>query len=79
MQAVHLEPLLQALGWSQQDLDPSYPPAVGYGGTLHQVLVVRDLRRLRTLYYDSQGRHALCREHEWIAVRLTACVAPGIW
>jgi PhzF family phenazine biosynthesis protein len=79
LDAAHLEALLQALGWSADDLDPGYPPAVGFGGNQHPVLVVRELQRLRTLDYDFEVLQALCREQDWITVQLVAAVGPGQW
>lgn len=42
-----LSQLLDGLHRSVQDLDPDLPPAVGFGGNLHPVLVLRDLDRLQ--------------------------------
>lgn len=79
LHASHLEALLRALGWSAEDLDPDYPPAIGYGGNKHPVLVVRDLQRLRSLDYDFDVLQHLCREHDWITVQLVAPTGPGEW
>lgn len=79
LQTAHLESLLRALGWSADDLDPDHPPAIGFGGNKHPVLVVRNLERLRTLDYDFDALQALCREQDWITVQLVAPVGPGEW
>ncbi|MEW1952888.1 PhzF family phenazine biosynthesis isomerase [Terrabacter sp. NPDC080008] len=74
-----LEALLDALRWHQDDLDPSYPPAIGVGGNRHPVLVARDLRRLERLDYDFPTLQRLSREHGWITVQLVTPAGPGQW
>lgn len=74
-----LAPLLAALGWSSDDLDPRLPPAIGFGGNRHPVLVVRDLRRLAILAYDFESLQRLCREHDWVIVQLVAATGPRVW
>jgi PhzF family phenazine biosynthesis protein len=71
--------LLDALGWSAHDLDDALPPAIGYAGNKHPVLVVGNLRRLETLSYDFAALQRLCRAHEWITVHLVAATGPGTW
>ncbi len=77
--AEHRRALLQALRWSEADLDPDYPPAIGFGGNKHPVLVVRGLERLRALDYDYDVLQALCRAHDWITVQLIAATGPRTW
>ncbi|MFF0945483.1 PhzF family phenazine biosynthesis protein [Kocuria sp. CPCC 205300] len=79
LQVAHLDALLQALGWSEADLDPEYPPAIGFGGNKHPILVSRDPQRLRTLDYNFDALQALCREHQWITVQLITSTGPGTW
>lgn len=43
---------LAALGWTQDDLDLSIPPARAYAGAWHLVLAVADANRLDKLDYD---------------------------
>ena len=74
-----LDPLLAALGWSADDLDPDLPPAVGFGGNRHPVLVAGDLHRLATLTYDFDALQRLCRAHDWVTVQLVASTGPGTW
>ena len=71
--------LLDALGWSAHDLDSALPPAIGYGGNKHPVLVARTLRRLETLSYNFDALQRLCREHDWITVHLVAATGPRTW
>ena len=74
-----LTPLLAALRWSANDLDPDLPPAVGFGGNRHPVLVARDLRRLATLSYDFGALQRLCRAHGWVTVHLVVPTGEGAW
>lgn len=71
--------LLNALGWSRQDLDQDLPPAIGFGGNKHPVLVARHLRRLEALDYDFGALQRLCRAHDWITVQLVAQTGPRTW
>ena len=71
--------LLDALGWSAHDLDATLPPAIGYGGNKHPILVARNLQRLETLAYDFDALQRLCREHDWITVHLTVATGPRTW
>ncbi|NEC68792.1 PhzF family phenazine biosynthesis isomerase [Streptomyces sp. SID9727] len=43
---------LQALGWFRADLDPEFPPRIGYAGARHLILAVRTRARLADLAYD---------------------------
>ncbi|ANB04257.1 phenazine biosynthesis protein PhzF [Streptomyces ambofaciens] len=43
---------LQALGWSRADLDPEFPPRIGYAGAHHLILAARTRARLADLAYD---------------------------
>ncbi|MGQ4489724.1 PhzF family phenazine biosynthesis protein [Streptomyces sp. SAS_281] len=43
---------LQALGWSRADLDPEFPPRIGYAVARHLILAVRTRARLADLAYD---------------------------
>jgi PhzF family phenazine biosynthesis protein len=74
-----LAPLLEALRWSMDDLDPDLPPAVGFGGNRHPVLVAEDLERLATLSYDFDALQRLCRRHDWVTVQLVAPTGSGRW
>jgi PhzF family phenazine biosynthesis protein len=74
-----LAQLLAALGWSIHDLDPDLPPAVGFGGNRHPVLVAGDVHRLATLSYDFDALQRLCRAHDWVTVQLVASTGRGAW
>lgn len=44
--------VLEALGWSEADLDPAVPPARAFAGAWHLVLAARRPERLARLEYD---------------------------
>lgn len=71
--------LLACMGWTDADLDPRFPPQVGFGGNLHPVLVTRDLARLETLEYDFAALQQLCRAQNWITVQVVAATGVGQW
>jgi PhzF family phenazine biosynthesis protein len=50
---------LSALGWTQDDLDNSIPPARAYAGAWHLVLAVANAQRLAELNYDFERLKAL--------------------
>lgn len=74
-----LSELLEALQWSERDLDPTLPPAIGFGGNRHPVLVARELARLETLAYDFPTLQRLSREQGWVTVHLVVPTGPGRW
>lgn len=71
--------LLACLGWAAEDLDPRFPPGVGFGGNRHPVLVVADLARLVDLDYDFPALQRLCRDQAWVTVQLVAADGPRRW
>jgi PhzF family phenazine biosynthesis protein len=50
---------LSALGWTQNDLDVSIPPARVYAGAWHLVLAVNNAQRLAKLNYDFETLKAM--------------------
>ncbi|WP_374970577.1 PhzF family phenazine biosynthesis protein [Terrabacter sp. BE26] len=79
LEAHLLAQLLESLHWSEQDLDLRFPPAIGFGGNRHPVLVARDLARLESLAYDFPELQSLSREQGWITVHLTVPTEAGRW
>lgn len=71
--------LLDALQWSERDLHPDLPAAIGFGGNRHPVLVARDLGRLENLSYDFPRLQRLSREQGWVTVHLVVPTGPGRW
>ena len=52
---------LDALHWSADDLDPSYPPLLANAGAEHLILVTRTHERLADLDYDFDALAAIMR------------------
>lgn len=65
-----LEPVLGALGWSADDLDPELPPRIAYAGARHLVLAVRTRERLADLDYDFGRLKAFMLERDLTTVDL---------
>ena len=54
-----LAAVLDLLGWRIEDLDPDLPPAVGFAGASHLILVAREQARLATLEYPFEPMKAV--------------------
>src|SRR3954471_2740260 len=65
-----LHAALEALHWSQDDLDPALPPKVSYAGARHLILAARTRERLADLDYDFEALKATMQEHDLITVDL---------
>lgn len=50
--AKEVDEALGALGWSATDLDPAFPPRIGYAGARHLILAAATRSRLADLSYD---------------------------
>ncbi len=61
---------LSALGWTQDDLDGSIPPARAYAGAWHLVLAVADAPRLAELNYDFERLKALMLREGLLTLQL---------
>jgi PhzF family phenazine biosynthesis protein len=62
--------LLDALHWSEADLDPALPPRVAYAGAWHPVLAAASRARLAALDYDMDALGALMQRRDWTTVAL---------
>lgn len=62
--------VLSALAWSEDELDPDYPPSLANAGSEHLVLVTRTRARLADLHYDFGTLARLMREHGLVTVML---------
>ncbi len=65
-----VEQTLEALRWSEQDLDPALPPHVAFAGNDHLVLAARTRERLAALDYDFAALDAVMRRYGWTTVHL---------
>jgi PhzF family phenazine biosynthesis protein len=71
-----LQLLLDALGWTRDDLDPALPPRVAFAGAWHPVLAVRQRARLADLGRGSASLRALLGSEEWTTVNLVWRASP---
>ncbi|HYO38001.1 MAG TPA: PhzF family phenazine biosynthesis isomerase, partial [Geodermatophilus sp.] len=62
--------LLDALHWSEADLDPALPARVAYAGAWHPVLAAGSRARLAALDYDVAALGALMQRRDWTTVAL---------
>lgn len=65
-----LDEALAALGWSRDDLDPTFPPHVAFGGVEHLVLAAASRARLADLDYDFDVLRSVMIRHGWTTVNL---------
>jgi PhzF family phenazine biosynthesis protein len=61
---------LEALGWSAADLDPAFPPRIGYAGNRHLVLAAATRARLADLDYDFERLLSLMTALDLTTVQL---------
>jgi len=69
-----LDELLAALGWTEEDLDPAFPPRVAFAGVFHPVLATSS-ERLAGLSYDFERLGALMAARSWTTIQLVTRVA----
>jgi PhzF family phenazine biosynthesis protein len=77
--AADLNALLEALRWTDQDLDPTFPPKVAYAGVWHPVLAASTRARLADLDYDFDALRALMTQQRWTTIQLVWREAPTIF
>ncbi len=65
-----LTELLDALDWHYDDLDERFPPAIGWSGNWHPVLVAGSRTRLHRLDYDYDQLAELCQREGWVTIQL---------
>lgn len=74
-----LKDLLEYLGWDSTYLHPDYPPAIGFGGNHHPVLVAQNASKLAELSYDFEKLRTLCLARSWATIQLIAPAGAGQW
>ena len=65
-----MDELLDALDWHWEDLDERFPPAVGWSGNWHPVLVAGSRTRLHRLDYDYDLLAELSQREGWTTIQL---------
>lgn len=65
-----LDELLDALDWHWEDLDERFPPAIGWSGNWHPVLVAGSRSRLHRLDYDYDQLAELSQRESWTSIQL---------
>jgi PhzF family phenazine biosynthesis protein len=61
---------LELLGWQASELDPALPPAIGFAGAKHLILVAREAARLSHLDYPFEALKALMLEADLTTLQL---------
>ena len=67
---------LELLGWQGSELDPGLPPAIGFAGAKHLILVARDASRLSGLDYPFEALKALMLDADLTTLQLVWREAP---
>ena len=67
---------LRLLGWTPADLDPALPPAVGFAGVQHLILVARRAERLARLDYPFEELKTLMLKADLTTIQLAWREAP---
>ncbi|NYJ16185.1 PhzF family phenazine biosynthesis protein [Nesterenkonia sandarakina] len=68
--AWQIQYVLDALGWSAEDLSTEFPPHEAFGGETHLVLVTASRRRLTDVEYDFDALKAIMQDYRWTTVQL---------
>ena len=61
---------LELLGWEATELDPGLPPAIGFAGAKHLILVAREASRLSSLDYPFEALKALMLDADLTTLQL---------
>ncbi len=62
--------LLSYFGLDRDDLDPAFPPTLGFGGVRHGILALKDRATLAEMSYPFEAMQALMHDHELVTVSL---------
>ncbi|MCU1392634.1 MAG: phenazine biosynthesis protein PhzF [Ilumatobacteraceae bacterium] len=76
LELADLTDLLEALRWTADDVDPSFPPRVAYAGAWHPIIAARSRQRLAVLDYDFDALAALMAARDWTTIDLVWRAGP---
>jgi PhzF family phenazine biosynthesis protein len=68
--------LLSYFGLSQDDLDPAFPPTLGFAGVRHGILALKDRSKLAAMSYPFDAMQALMLDHDLVTVSLLHFRSP---
>ncbi|MEU8103207.1 PhzF family phenazine biosynthesis isomerase [Nonomuraea muscovyensis] len=74
-----VRPVLDALGWSADDVDTAYPAHVANAGNDHLVLAAASRDRLADLDYDFDALGKIMTERGWTTVHLFWAESPSVF
>lgn len=74
-----VRPVLNALGWSADDVDTAYPAHVANAGNDHLVLAAAGRARLADLHYDFDALGKIMAERGWTTVHLFWAESPSVF
>lgn len=74
-----LDAILDLLGWSRLELDPTIPPARAFAGAWHLVLAANSLARLQNLSYDFERMQATMRAENLTTLQLIWRESAGVF
>ncbi len=74
-----LAEILGALGWATDDLDPLFPPQVGFAGAFHPIVAAATRERLARLDYDFDRLGALMAARDWTTIQLVWRERDDLW
>ncbi len=74
-----VETVLAHLGWTADELDPAFPPAVAYAGAHHLVLAAATRERLAEVSYDFDALGDTMRAADLTTVALVWRESDTVW
>jgi PhzF family phenazine biosynthesis protein len=74
-----IRPVLAALGWSADDVDPAFPAHVANAGNDHLVLAAATRGRLADLDYDFEALGKIMAELRWTTIHLFWAESPTVF
>ena len=70
---------LELLGYTAQDLDPRFAPALAHGGADHLLLVLNSREALAAMAYDLNAGRKLMQDAGMVTILLAYCETPQLF